>query len=130
MPLTFLWANLTMSLGPLVATPDRTRTVLFTPGTPQETIDRVAPRVGDESYLAYLDMLLFGRPDPRKVGTPILVVGGASDFLFPPKDSNTTARAYDGPAHIVPESGHDLMLEERWREAADAMLDWFDTLGT
>jgi len=129
MPLTFLWANLTMSLGPLVSTPDRTRTVLFTPDTPQETIDRVAPHVGDESYLAYLDMLLLARPDPRKVRTPVLVVGGGADFLFPPSDSETTARAYGTTAHVVPDSGHDLMLETRWQEAADAMLGWLGAQG-
>jgi hypothetical protein len=33
-------------------------------------------------------------------------------------------------AHIVPDSGHDLMLEPRWQEAADAMLDWLDERGT
>jgi hypothetical protein len=67
--------------------------VLFTPGTPQDAIDAVAPRVQDESYLAYLDMLLFARPDPPKVRTPILVVSDGSDFLFPPASAQSTARA-------------------------------------
>jgi pimeloyl-ACP methyl ester carboxylesterase len=129
MPLTFLRANLTLSLYPLVATPSRARTVLFSRGTPVATVEGVAPRLQDESYLAYLDMLLFARPDPRKVRTPILVIGGSDDLLFPPRDARVTAKAYGTEARIIPDTGHDAMLEPRWQEAAAAMLAWLAERG-
>jgi hypothetical protein len=126
MPLAFLRANLTMSLYPLVSNADRTRTVLLSRHTPDETVQHVAARVQDESYLAYLDMLLSARPNRRKVRTPILAIGGSEDLLFPPGDVTATARAYAAPSVLVPETGHDVMIEPRWREAADAMLGWLE----
>jgi pimeloyl-ACP methyl ester carboxylesterase len=73
-------------------------------------------------------MLLFARPDPKKVQTPIQVIGGSDDLLFPPKDVRATARAYQTEPLLLPETGHDMMLERRWQEAADAMLDWLARL--
>jgi hypothetical protein len=36
------------------------------------------------------------------------------------------ARGYGGAPLLFPGMGHDLMLDARWREPIDAILDWLE----
>jgi len=43
----------------------------------------------------------------------------------------TVATRYGGGAPLLfPGMGHDLMLDERWQEPIDAILDWLDKPGS
>lgn len=79
-------------------------------------------RLQDESYRAYLDMLGLSLPKPGRVKTPLLVLGGADDSLFLPKEIEATAE-------VLPHMAHDMMLEEGWQAAADRILGWLDEQG-
>jgi hypothetical protein len=46
-PLVLLKVNLLMSLGPLFATSELVRELLFAPGTPQAVVDRCRARLPD-----------------------------------------------------------------------------------
>jgi len=74
--------------------------------------------------MAYMDMVMFRTPRPRRVDTPTLVVGGEADRIFTPAEMRRTAAAYNGDLVMIPDASHDLMLDTRWQQAADAMLDW------
>jgi pimeloyl-ACP methyl ester carboxylesterase len=128
-PLALLKANLTLSLRPLVTPPERARDLLFSPTTPRADADWAAERVQDESYAAFLDMLLFGLAHPRRVRVPLLVLGGSEDRLFPERDVAATAHAYRTEHRMFADTGHDVMLEPRWQEIADAMLAWLGERG-
>lgn len=126
-PLRFLRVNLTMSLWPLVDSPDLAREQFFSASLPSADVARYHGMLQDESYRAYIDMLV-RRPRPNRVKTPLLVIGGAADGLFSPDEVEATARAYGTEAVIVDELAHDAMLDTNWKAAAEALRDGLDDL--
>lgn len=80
-PLALAHANLSLSLWPLVSAPERVAALLFAPDTPAEDLSRHSSRLQDESFAAFVEMI-FRRPRPSRVRTPVLVIGGDADGLF------------------------------------------------
>jgi pimeloyl-ACP methyl ester carboxylesterase len=96
-----------------------------------DELDRVrarglAARLTPESPLAQLEIILSPRPTATATDTPVLVLGGGDDPLIPVGDVVATARAYGTRAHVFRGMGHDLMLDARWRQPLDLMLDWLE----
>lgn len=128
-PLVFAEANLRWTLYPIVREAVRARELFLEAGTPDGESRAFAAKLGDESYLGYLDMLgldLAGRFDP---GIPVMVVGGERDFLFSPASQRSTAAAFGGQCHVIAGAPHDLMLASQWRQAADLFIEWMRNLG-
>ncbi|MGZ4569482.1 MAG: alpha/beta hydrolase [Blastococcus sp.] len=85
-------------------------------------------RCGPESALAQYQLLMH-RPAGRPLGgAPVLVLATPDDRLVPVRGVRSTAARYGGAIREFPGMGHDLMLEKRWREPFDAMLDWLATV--
>jgi pimeloyl-ACP methyl ester carboxylesterase len=127
-PLRFARANLTLSLYPLVDTPDQARAMLFSPQLPKDRLLLYFPRLQDESYRAYVDMLGLNLPRPRRIATPVLVLGAAQDAIVSPGEVAATARAYRTRAAIFSAMGHDMMLEVGWQAVADYIAIWLQAL--
>jgi pimeloyl-ACP methyl ester carboxylesterase len=127
-PVAFLQCNLQLRLYPLVSTPERAHDMLFSPATPAETVRQFWPRLQDESFLAFLDMLglNLARPSPR---LPMLVLGSTADRIFSADDVRRTARAWNADWQLFDGIGHDVMLETRWQEVADRIADWLTERG-
>ncbi|MBI4316507.1 MAG: alpha/beta hydrolase [Chloroflexi bacterium] len=129
-PLTFLKTNLALSLYPIVGTPERAREFLFSQAMPRAQSDGYFAKLQDESYRAYLDMMLLNLPNPRRAhNTPVLVLGAADDKVFTVSEVQATARAYGAEAHIFPAMAHDMMLEPGWQTVADRILAWLAERG-
>ncbi|HEX6074399.1 MAG TPA: alpha/beta fold hydrolase [Micromonosporaceae bacterium] len=80
-------------------------------------LDRSAPRVQYQ--------VLFRRHLESPVpGTPILVVGSPDDRLVSSRALQKVAAWYGTEPLLFPGMGHDLMLDARWVEPIDAILDW------
>ncbi|VAV95863.1 hypothetical protein MNBD_ACTINO01-2617 [hydrothermal vent metagenome] len=126
-PLAFLRANATLSLGPIVDDPDRAISLLFGPKMGRDAAIHYAAMLQDESYLAYLEMIL-ELPHPSRVKDPVLVLGAGEDAVFSPAEVEATARAYRTEAIMFPGMGHDMMLEPDWSDPADAMATWLARL--
>ncbi len=125
-PFLFAKANLTLSMYPLVATPRLAREAFFSGGLAEEQVRAYADRLQDESYLGFLDMILFNLPKPGRVKTPMLVLGGTEDAIFSPAEVNATARAYGTQPQIFPDMAHDMMLEPGWQTVAERILAWLE----
>jgi len=123
-PMVFAKANLTLSLLPLMSTPRLAREFLFSKDLAYEQVLAYWEQLQDESYLAWLDMLLFNLPRPEKVKTPLLVLGGARDINLKPGEIEATARAYNAQIEIIADVAHDMMLDTRWQAVADRILVW------
>jgi pimeloyl-ACP methyl ester carboxylesterase len=81
--------------------------------------DPVAPRVPWQ-------LLRSHRPE-RPVGdAPVLVVGSPDDRVVPRGSLEQVARHYGGAPLLFPGMGHDLMLDARWQEPIDAIIDWLE----
>lgn len=121
-PAGALQANLTLQLKPVVSTPDRVKRLFFSEGVPDADVDLYASKLGNEAFLAYLDML-FGDLCTPATGTPVLVLGAASDAIFPVETQKRIAVSYGTEAVIFP-MAHDMMLEPGWEGVADAIVHW------
>ncbi len=128
-PLVVLKANLTMSMYPVVSTPRLAREAFFSADMPEEKVRGYHSRLQDESYRAYLDMLGLGLPDPKRVRTPVLVLGAADDNIISVWDVEATARVYGVEAEFFPGMGHDMMLEKGWQAVADRIIAWLSEKG-
>ena len=71
--------------------------------------------------------LLAHRAAEPMVGTPpILVAGSPDDRIVSRKALDKAAARYGGAPLLFPGMGHDLMLDARWAEPLDAVLDWLE----
>ena len=125
-PLRMIQTNLTFSLYPLINTPQLTHEAFFSASMPEDLVEQYFARMQDEAYRAFLDMLALNLPRPKRVRTPMLVMGAADDMIFSPNEVVATARAYRTDAIIFPDMGHDMMLDTNWQAVADRILDWLD----
>jgi len=128
-PLTFLKVNLTLSLYPVIGTPEKCKRFLFSDSLDQAQLMKYFERMQDEAYRAYIDMVLLNLPRSRKGRGPLLVLGAEEDEAVSVKEVRATARAYGVEAEIFPEMAHDMMLEPGWRTVADRILNWLEAEG-
>jgi hypothetical protein len=128
-PLAFLKANLTWSLYPIIGKPVLAREAFFSADIPDEKLEAYFGRLQDESYLAFLDMMLFNLPRPERVETDLLILGAGDDTIFYPEEVEATAKAYQTQPVMFTNMAHDMMLEPDWQAVADRILDWLDEKG-
>jgi len=82
-----------------------------------------------ESFRAFLDLLGLNLAHPKRVTTPLLVLGAENDTVIPPSDVHATAKAYGTRAEILPGLAHDVMLEARWKSVATRIAEWLKERG-
>ena len=129
MPLAFLKALTSLRLYPIVATNALAREVLFSANMPEEKVTTYQERLQDESFRAYMDELGLNLVHPKRVKTPLLVIGAKDDMVIPQKGVHATARAYGTTAVIFPNMAHDVMLEDGWQAVADRILEFLKERG-
>ena len=66
-------------------------------------------------------------PKPKRVTTPLLVLGAERDRCVLPRELRATARAYRTDAEIFPRMGHNMMLEPEWAKVAERIHTWLET---
>ncbi len=125
-PIAFLKANATMKLYPLVGTPELTHEAFFSADMHETKVRTYYQRIQNESYRAFLDMMLFNLPRPKRVKTPMLVLGAANDTIFNHNEVKASARAYRTEVEIFDNMAHDMMLEVGWQSVADRILIWLE----
>jgi pimeloyl-ACP methyl ester carboxylesterase len=69
-------------------------------------------------------LLVHHTPEDPVGNPPVLVLGSPDDRIVPRRSLERVARRYGGAPLLFPGMGHDLMLDARWREPIDAILDW------
>jgi pimeloyl-ACP methyl ester carboxylesterase len=81
-------------------------------------------RCGGESPVVQYQLLLHRPARPPLGSPPVLVLATPDDRLVPIRGVRRTAARYGADVLEFPGMGHDLMLDARWREPLDAMLQW------
>lgn len=108
--------------------PALARRWFFSPDLPEEHVARFAARFQPESDRALLGCL-FRRGARMPEPVPMLVLAAQHDFVFSPRETVATARTYGADWHLVEGLAHDVMLDTRWRAAADALRSWLEQRG-
>ena len=128
-PMVILKALGTLSLYPVIETTALARWALFSNNMPDEVAEKYRVQMNDESFRSYLDELGLNLVHPKRVKTPLLVIGAENDAVILPKLVENTARAYGTTAEIFPDMAHDVMLEAGWERVAETILKWLDEQG-
>jgi pimeloyl-ACP methyl ester carboxylesterase len=125
-PLDILKGNLTLSLWPVISNPDKARRLLFSPSVPVEKVCQYHRLLQDEAWLGYLDSLAFDLVNPRRVTTPMVVMGARDDAMIHPGEVAATAEAYNVRPILFEGMAHDMMLDTRWRDVAKEIVAQLD----
>lgn len=128
-PLAVLKMNLTLSLYPIIETPELSKEAFFSASLPDDQALHYHQRLQDDAYLGMFDYFLLNLPQPAKVKTPLLVLGAANDTLFMRREIEATARVHHTQAVIFPDTAHDMMLEASWQSTADRIISWLSERG-
>jgi pimeloyl-ACP methyl ester carboxylesterase len=102
------------------------RRQLFSRELPDAVAKEYVSRLGAAAPLAQWQLLVHRAPEAPIGDPPVLVVGSPDDQVVSVNALDRAARAYGGAPLLFPGMGHDLMLDARWREPVDAILDWLD----
>jgi pimeloyl-ACP methyl ester carboxylesterase len=122
-PLSFLKALLTLSFKPVFNSKDKAKKLMFAPAVPAELIDAIVPRMQDESFRAYMDMMLLTRPGTQPT-IPVLLIGGTEDFLIREASLRKNALLL-GATLLMMNGGHNINLEQGWEEVAEIIQEFF-----
>lgn len=128
-PRIVIEAFATWNMRPVVKTPERARWAFFSEDFPQEQLMKYHARMNEESFRMFLDLLGLNLANPKKVTTPMLILGADKDTVIAPKDVHDTARAYGVKAEIFPNMAHDMMLEPGWMSVAERIAAWLKERG-
>lgn len=99
---------------------------LFSHELPAATAGDHHRRMGRAGVLAQWQLLAHRWPEPPVADPPVLVLGSPHDAVVSGAGLARVARRYGGAPLLFPGMGHALMLDARWREPIDAILDWLD----
>ena len=128
-PRIVLKAVFTWNMRPVVETPARARWGLFSADMPEEQLLKYHAQMNDESFRMFLDLLGLNLAHPKRVKTPLLILGAEKDTVIAPSNVHATARAYGVKAEIFPNMAHDMMLEAGWKMVAERILNWLGEKG-
>src|SRR5512138_59831 len=93
-PWVFAKINLTLSLKPMLASPQLLGEAFFSKDLPEELLVKYWKQTQDDSFMAFVDMVALDLPQPEKVKTPLLVLGAGRDNMIGRRELEATARAY------------------------------------
>jgi len=102
------------------------RRQLFSRNLPVADQKAYVARRGRAAARAQWQLVQPGEPEEPVGAPPVLVVGSPDDGLVSRGDLERVARRYEGAPLLFPGMGHDLMLDARWVEPLDAILDWLE----
>lgn len=124
-PLLMAKVSIKQDYAVMFSTPKLAKKFLFSADVDDRKVAEYVGRFGSESYRAALEMI-YNLPRPKKIKTPLLILGAQNDALITPKKIERTARAYKADCKIFPNMAHDMMLECDWRQVANFMIEWLE----
>lgn len=123
-PMTLIKVAAQLRLYPIVETPEAARWALFSKDMPKKQLLKYYKKLNDESFRMFIDLLGLNLAHPKKIKTPLLILGAENDNSITPNQVRANAQAYGLQAEIFPDMAHDMMLEAGWKSVAERILDW------
>ncbi len=128
-PATLLKVTAQLRLYPVVESPEAARWALFGKDMPEEQVLKYYKNLNDESFRMFMDLLGLNLANPKKIKTPLLILGAEFDNAITPDQVHATARGYGLQAEIFPNMAHDMMVETGWKSVAERILSWLKERG-
>lgn len=115
---------LRLDLRGMVDSDDKVRSLFFGEADPPEVVARCTRMLGNESMLAFIDMLAPMVRDGHHRETPMLVLSGGKDVLFSAEDGASTARRCGAEHAVFEDLPHDMMLARGNARVSDHAIGW------
>lgn len=128
-PTHFIKMTVTGKALPYISTPELARERFFSAHTPEADVRKYATRLQEDSSRIGIDCLVLRLPRPKRVRTPMLVLGADEDGAHTRNEVVATARAYGTEAEFFPDMGHNMMLDLGWSAVAERIDSWLGTRG-
>jgi pimeloyl-ACP methyl ester carboxylesterase len=129
-PIGFLTSVLRMSWLPIMQHPDKLKHVIFRKDFSEKQMKMLLPKMQEESFLAFLQMVFLKLPPIQKLSIPTFIIGGEKDYLVSEADTKKMASFYDVKPYIITGASHCFMLESGWEKIADKINVFFLEHGT
>jgi pimeloyl-ACP methyl ester carboxylesterase len=114
----------------LYRSPAEARELFFGNQASDRLVDKTTARLQPDSMRAiFFDMVAGDLVKTRKISTAMLVIGGGNDHIYSPSDVRRTAEAYRTQPVLIPNMGHEIMVEPEWNLAAKAIESWLSQQG-
>lgn len=117
-PFSFLHALFTFSFKPVFNTYPKAKRLMFANHFPDDELQPIVARMQDESFRAYLDMMLLNFPSTKSTGVPLLMIGGENDFLVRPSSLKKNAKQLDAEL-VLMKGAHNINMEKGWERVAE-----------
>jgi pimeloyl-ACP methyl ester carboxylesterase len=114
----FIKMNLLLDLSLATNTPKKVKAVCFNANESDELVQFTTKNASSESFTAYLQMLWGWFIKPKRIKTPLLIVSGGTDWLFPLNEQQVLVDTYQAPQLIYPDKPHNLFATEGWEQVA------------
>ncbi|HSB02133.1 MAG TPA: alpha/beta fold hydrolase [Anaerolineales bacterium] len=118
-----LLCGLTLTSTPAVRSPARAAEMFIHPGalySPEE----LHARLGPESFLVLWQYNPLLWSPTQRTSIPLLWLAGAEDVLIAEPESRRSAAHYRADYTVVPDAGHNLMMEKSYQETAQTIHKW------
>eukprot|EP00698_Gefionella_okellyi_P002892 TRINITY_DN12755_c0_g1_i1.p1 TRINITY_DN12755_c0_g1~~TRINITY_DN12755_c0_g1_i1.p1 ORF type:complete len:296 (+),score=65.54 TRINITY_DN12755_c0_g1_i1:81-968(+) len=119
-PVALLKGALMMDPAASLATPQLFREIFLASDTTNAEAEVFQKQAEPAESLLWPMKMCTRYANPKSIKNPIAVIGASEDVLMTPAVVHRVASAYGVQARIVPGVAHDLMLDKKWRLAADA----------
>lgn len=127
LPVPMLHAMCTVNMWPIVGSEALARRAFYSAMTPDDTVASTFARLQNESFRSFVSTIV-RPPRPSRVSTPVHVIAAELDGFFTLAEQRDLAHAYGVEPYVLAGSGHNVMLDGSWVEAADEVLRWAATL--
>jgi pimeloyl-ACP methyl ester carboxylesterase len=116
-------AVLSRDAAPFTTDPRYATNLLFSRAGDPVLNEYIARLRGDSFGYSMVDLR---KSSPGALGCPTLVIGGSLDTTFTPAQQLKKARLLGADCVCLNGSGHAVMWDQRWRDAAEIALRWLD----
>jgi pimeloyl-ACP methyl ester carboxylesterase len=106
---------------------DELTELFLSPFTEPDHVSWLLPMMQPESSRVAAELAVFCRVSPDRISCPVSVIGAENDQIIPPSEVRETAAEYGVEPVVLPRLGHTVMVEDHWRDAADAVRRWLET---
>ena len=127
-PLGLILSMFTGSTRPLIRTPKVAAEKLISPKaiiTPEDLHARLSP---ESAWVMVQHNPPFWKP-PVRVKTQMLWLAGEKDAVIGVEIESKSAEYYKADFQVIPDAGHNLMLEHNYRETAQIIHNWLSERG-
>jgi pimeloyl-ACP methyl ester carboxylesterase len=119
------WASARMfaTIKSVMAGPAMARDMFLSVDT-QIDIQEFYGKLVPESMLVATQLSLWLKSKPEAIASPTFVIAGENDVCFSVEEQESLAKALNARYDLLPATAHNIMIEPRWREAADRIDAW------